>query len=201
MLSSSFSNSVSYDHKNESSHSIFGFWLYLMTDCMIFSSLFAVFAILGNQSAGGPTAKNLFDIPRVAFETLVLLTSSVSYGFAMICAQRRRKSIMFIWLILTFILGSLFIMIELNEFLSLISNGASPSRSAFLSSFFTLVGTHGLHVAVGLLWMITLFVQAIRRTELTDRDIRRLTCLGLFWHFLDIVWICVFSFVYLASII
>ncbi|MDU0810871.1 MAG: cytochrome o ubiquinol oxidase subunit III [Burkholderia sp.] len=199
LCSSSYSSKP--NHKHQSSHSVFGFWLYLMTDCMIFASLFAVFAILGNETAGGPTAKNIFDIPRVALETLILLISSVSYGFAMIGAQHRYRNMMFIWLGLTFVFGSLFIAIELHEFLYLISVGASPSRSAFLSSFFTLVGTHGLHVAFGLLWIITLFIQAIRRIEITEKDIRRLTCLGLFWHFLDIVWICVFSFVYLINVI
>ena len=188
-------------HAHPPSHSVFGFWLYLMTDCVIFASLFATFAVLGNQYAGGPGAKDLFDVPGVALETAVLLLSSITYGFAMLGAQRRRRGTVFVWLAVTFVLGAAFLAMEMREFSHLIAEGAGPQRSAFLSAFFTLVGTHGLHVTVGLIWMIVLAAQIVARPELSDRDIRRLTCLSLFWHFLDIVWICVFSFVYLASVI
>ncbi|KWB78858.1 hypothetical protein WL40_31285, partial [Burkholderia ubonensis] len=164
------------------------------------------FAVLGNQYAGGPTAKDLFDIPGVALETAALLLSSITYGFAMLGAQRRRRGAVFVWLAVTFVLGVAFLAMELREFSHLIAEGAGPQRSAFLSAFFALVGTHGLHVAVGLLWMVVLVVQiaggaSARGPGMTERDFRRLTCLSLFWHFLDIVWICVFSFVYLASVI
>ncbi|CAJ4306061.1 cytochrome c oxidase subunit III [Burkholderia pseudomallei] len=188
-------------HDHPPSHSVFGFWLYLMTDCVIFAALFAVFAVMAHQFAGGPTAVDLFDIPGVALETALLLVSSITYGFAMIGAQRGRRGALFGWLAVTFVLGAAFLGLELREFSQMIAEGAGPQRSAFLSSFFTLVGTHGLHVAIGLLWMAVLACQALRRPALTERDIRRLTCLSLFWHFLDIVWICVFSFVYLASVI
>ncbi|RQP99701.1 cytochrome o ubiquinol oxidase subunit III [Burkholderia stagnalis] len=188
-------------HAHPPSHSVFGFWLYLMTDCVIFASLFATFAVLGNQYAGGPGAKDLFDIPGVALETAVLLLSSITYGFAMLGAQRRRRGTVFVWLAVTFVLGAAFLVMEMREFSHLIAEGAGPQRSAFLSAFFTLVGTHGLHVAVGLLWMVVLVVQIARGPGMTERDVRRLMCLSLFWHFLDIVWICVFSFVYLASVI
>ncbi|RQR33801.1 cytochrome o ubiquinol oxidase subunit III [Burkholderia sp. Bp9143] len=188
-------------HAHPPSHSVFGFWLYLMTDCVIFASLFATFAVLGNQFAGGPTAKDLFDIPGVALETAALLLSSITYGFAMLGAQRRRRGTVFLWLAVTFVLGAAFLALELREFSHLIAQGAGPQRSAFLSAFFALVGTHGLHVAVGLLWMVVLVVQIAHGPGMTERDFRRLTCLSLFWHFLDIVWICVFSFVYLASVI
>ena len=188
-------------HHHPPSHSVFGFWLYLMTDCVIFASLFATFAVLGKQFAGGPTAKDLFDIPGVALETAALLLSSITYGFAMLGAQRRRRGTVFVWLAVTFVLGAAFLAMELREFSHLIAEGAGPQRSAFLSAFFALVGTHGLHVAVGLLWMVVLAVQIARGSGMTERDFRRLTCLSLFWHFLDIVWICVFSFVYLASVI
>ncbi|AGK49735.1 cytochrome o ubiquinol oxidase, subunit III [Burkholderia thailandensis MSMB121] len=188
-------------HDHPPSHSVFGFWLYLMTDCVIFAALFAVFAVMAHQFAGGPTAVDLFDIPGVALETALLLLSSITYGFAMIGAQRGRRGVLFGWLAVTFALGAAFLGLELREFSHLIAEGAGPQRSAFLSSFFTLVGTHGLHVAIGLLWMAVLAFQAMRRPALTERDIRRLTCLSLFWHFLDIVWICVFTFVYLASVI
>ncbi|KVO77426.1 hypothetical protein WL61_00745 [Burkholderia ubonensis] len=189
------------DHDHPPSHSVFGFWLYLMTDCVIFAALFATFAVLGNQYAGGPTAKDLFDIPGVAVETAALLLSSITYGFAMLGAHRGKRGATLVWLAVTFVLGAAFLTMELREFSHLIAEGAGPQRSAFLSAFFTLVGTHGLHVSAGLLWMIVLAAQIAFGRELTERDIRRLTCLSLFWHFLDIVWICVFSFVYLASVI
>ncbi|KVN35435.1 hypothetical protein WJ63_35905 [Burkholderia pyrrocinia] len=183
------------------SHSVFGFWLYLMTDCVIFAALFATFAVLGQQYAGGPTGKDLFDIPGVALETAALLLSSITYGFAMLGAHRGKRGAALGWLAVTFVLGAAFLAMEMREFSHLIADGAGPQRSAFLSAFFTLVGTHGLHVTAGLIWMIVLAAQIVARPELSDRDIRRLTCLSLFWHFLDIVWICVFSFVYLASVI
>ncbi|TAL98242.1 MAG: cytochrome o ubiquinol oxidase subunit III [Paraburkholderia sp.] len=183
------------------SHSVFGFWLYLMTDCVLFASLFAVFAVMAHQFAGGPSGKDLFDIPGVALETAVLLLSSITYGFAMLGAHRRKSGVVLGWLAVTFVLGLAFLWFELNEFAHLIAEGAGPGRSAFLSSFFTLVGTHGLHVTVGLIWMVVLAVQIVIKPELSEREITRLTCLSLFWHFLDIVWICVFSFVYLGSVL
>jgi cytochrome o ubiquinol oxidase subunit III len=183
------------------SNTVFGFWLYLMTDCFLFASLFATFAVLGNQFAGGPTAKDLFDIPGVALETAVLLLSSITYGFAMLAAYKHKTGAMLKWLVMTFVLGVVFLVLEMQEFAHLIHAGAGPQRSAFFSAFFTLVGTHGLHVTIGLIWMAVLIVHAIKKPELTQRDITRLMCLSLFWHFLDIVWICVFTFVYLASVI
>ncbi|CAG4887097.1 cytochrome o ubiquinol oxidase subunit III [Paraburkholderia saeva] len=183
------------------SQSVFGFWLYLMTDCVLFASLFAVFAVMANQFAGGPSGKDLFDIPGVALETAVLLLSSITYGFAMLGAHKRKPGVVLVWLIFTFALGLAFLWFELNEFAHLIAEGAGPGRSAFLSSFFTLVGTHGLHVTVGLIWMAVLAVQVVIKPELSEREITRLACLSLFWHFLDIVWICVFSFVYLGSVL
>ncbi|KFX65728.1 cytochrome o ubiquinol oxidase subunit III [Paraburkholderia fungorum] len=183
------------------SHSVFGFWLYLMTDCIIFASLFAVFAVMQHQFAGGPTGKDLFEIPGVALETSMLLLSSITYGFAMLGAHKNRKGVLLFWLGVTFLLGLAFLVLEMREFSHLIAQGAGPSRSAFLSSFFTLVGTHGLHVTFGLLWMAVLAVQVMGHRDLTERDMIRLTCLSLFWHFLDVVWIGVFTFVYLASVI
>lgn len=184
-----------------SSNSVFGFWLYLMTDCVIFASLFAVFAVMSQQFAGGPSPKDLFDIGGVALETAALLLSSITYGFAMLSARQRKSGGVLAWLAITFLLGLAFLGLEIQEFSHLIAEGAGPGRSAFLSSFFTLVGTHGLHVTVGLVWMAVLAVQIIRRPELSERDFTRLACLSLFWHFLDIVWICVFSFVYLGSVL
>ncbi|PLZ04188.1 cytochrome o ubiquinol oxidase subunit III [Burkholderia sp. WAC0059] len=189
------------DHGHPPSYSVFGFWLYLMTDCLLFASLFAVFAVMSHQYAGGPTGKDLFDIQDVALETGVLLLSSITYGFAMLGAHRRKSGAVLGWLVVTFVLGALFLLLEVTEFSRLIAEGAGPDRSAFLSSFFTLVSTHGLHVSVGLIWMAVLIVQVIRQPELTEQEVRRLTCLSLFWHFLDVVWICVFTFVYLGSVI
>ncbi|WP_341319336.1 cytochrome o ubiquinol oxidase subunit III [Paraburkholderia sp. IMGN_8] len=183
------------------SHSVFGFWLYLMTDCIVFAALFAVFAVMSGQFAGGPSGKDLFDIHGVAVETAVLLVSSITYGFAMLGAYKGKKGVLLFWLAVTFVLGGTFLTMELREFAGLIAEGAGPGRSAFLSSFFTLVGTHGLHVASGMLWMIVLAVQVIGCREIGERELRRLTCLSLFWHFLDIVWIGVFTFVYLGSVI
>jgi cytochrome o ubiquinol oxidase subunit III len=194
-------NLAELEREHAPSHSVFGFWLYLMTDCVLFASLFAVFAVMAHQFAGGPSGKELFDIPGVAMETAVLLLSSITYGFAMLGAHKRKSGVALGWLGVTFVLGLAFLWFELNEFSHLLAEGAGPSRSAFLSSFFTLVGTHGLHVTVGLIWMAVLAVQIILKPELSEREIRRLACLSLFWHFLDIVWICVFSFVYLGSVI
>jgi cytochrome o ubiquinol oxidase subunit 3 len=192
---------VHHDADHVPSQSVFGFWLYLMTDCIIFASLFAVFAVMSHQFAGGPSGKDLFEIPGVALETAALLLSSITYGFAMLGAHKGNKGALLGWLAVTFLLGLSFLVLELREFAHLIEVGAGPDRSAFWSSFFTLVGTHGLHVTMGLLWMIVLSVQVIRSPELSEQTLTRLTCLSLFWHFLDIVWIGVFSFVYLTSVI
>jgi cytochrome o ubiquinol oxidase subunit III len=183
------------------SNTVFGFWLYLMTDCIIFASLFAVFAVMGHQFAGGPSGKDIFEIPGVAVETAILLLSSITFGFGMLAAHKGRSKTLLAWLGVTFLLGVAFIGLEIHEFSALIAQGYGPDRSAFLSAFFTLVGTHGLHVTVGLVWMVILAVQVIGNKQVTDRDLTRLTCLSLFWHFLDIVWICVFTFVYLASVV
>ena len=188
-------------HEAENERVVFGFWLYLMTDCILFAALFATFAVMSHQFAGGPSGKDLFEIPGVALETAILLFSSITYGFAMLGAHKNNKSTTLLWLAVTFVLGASFVVLEIREFSHLIAEGAGPDRSAFLSAFFTLVGTHGLHVSSGLLWMIVMMVQVIRAPELGERELRRLTCLSLFWHFLDIVWIGVFSFVYLGSVI
>ncbi|NIE68391.1 cytochrome o ubiquinol oxidase subunit III [Burkholderia sp. Ax-1719] len=188
-------------HDHPPSNSVFGFWIYLMTDCVLFASLFATFGVLAHQYAGGPTGKDLFDVTGVAIETAVLLLSSITYGFAMLGAQQRKSGAVLGWLAVTFILGATFLVLELREFSHLIADGAGPQRSAFLSSFFVLVSTHGLHVFFGLVWMAVLMIQVLRRPQLDEREVRRLTCLSLFWHFLDVVWICVFTFVYLGSVL
>jgi cytochrome o ubiquinol oxidase subunit 3 len=178
---------------------LIGFWIYLMSDCVLFASLFAAYAVLSGNTAGGASGKTLFDLPYVAVETLILLASSGAYGMAMLALDRGDRARVIRWLAATFLLGLAFIGMEVNEFHRLIAQGHGPDRSAFLSSFFMLVGTHGLHVASGLLWMAVVIAQ-VRRRGLTQGMQTRLACLGLFWHFLDIVWICVFTIVYLVGI-
>jgi cytochrome o ubiquinol oxidase subunit 3 len=175
-----------------------GFWMYLMSDCLIFAMLFAAYGVLGGNYAAGPSPKNLFDLPLVAVNTSMLLLSSLTNGFAMLTAQRNRVGATQIWMAVTILFGLAFVGIELSEFTHMIREGATPQRSAFLSSFFTLVGTHGLHVTFGMIWMVTLMVQ-IARYGLIQANQRRLMCLSMFWHFLDIIWIGVFTFVYLMG--
>ena len=187
------------DHHPKSS-TMLGFWLYLMSDCLVFAVLFAVYAVLGRSYAAGPSGADLFDLPLVAVNTALLLFSSITYGFAMIAMQAKRKSQVLAWLAITGLFGLGFLGIELYEFHHLIHEGAGPQRSAFLSSFFTLVGTHGLHVTFGSIWLVTLMVQ-VSRFGLTPANRRRLMCLSMFWHFLDVVWIGVFTFVYLMGVL
>ncbi|WP_457426384.1 cytochrome o ubiquinol oxidase subunit III [Roseateles sp. P5_E7] len=194
---------VYYDHSGEHhppNSTMLGFWLYLMSDCLIFAVLFAVYAVLGRSYAAGPSGADLFDLPLVAVNTALLLFSSITYGFAMIAMQAKRKSQVLAWLAITGLFGLGFLGIELYEFHHLIHEGAGPQRSAFLSSFFTLVGTHGLHVTFGCIWLVTLMFQ-VNKLGLTPANRRRLMCLSMFWHFLDVVWIGVFTFVYLMGVL
>ena len=179
---------------------LLGFWLYLMSDCLVFACLFAVYAVLGRSFAAGPSGADLFDLRLVALNTAFLLFSSITYGFAMIEMQRKRMGATLAWLAITALFGAAFISVELYEFAHLIHEGAVPQRSAFLSSFFALVGTHGLHVTFGLVWLVVLMVQLRRRGFILENR-RRLMCLSMFWHFLDVVWIGVFTFVYLMGVL
>ncbi len=188
------------EHHGPGPNTVFGFWLYLMTDCILFATVFAAFAVARHQFAGGPAGRDIFDLKYVAVETCLLLVSSCTYGFAMLAAFRHNRSQLMLWLGITFLLGLGFIGMEIREFAHLVSEGDGPDRSAFLSAFFTLVGTHGFHVTCGLIWMMVLMLQiAIKQPRLDGVYMNRLMCLSLFWHFLDIVWICVFSFVYLMG--
>ena len=184
----------------EGASTMLGFWIYLMSDCLIFACLFATYAVLGGSYAGGPGPRDLFELPLVALNTTMLLLSSITYGFAMLAMDRGRAGATQAWLAVTGLFGLAFLSIELTEFTKLIHEGATPQRSAFLSSFFTLVGTHGLHVTFGIVWLVTLMAQ-VARHGLIAANRRRLMCLSLFWHFLDVIWIGVFTFVYLLGVL
>ncbi|WP_349380781.1 cytochrome o ubiquinol oxidase subunit III [Paracoccus sp. (in: a-proteobacteria)] len=187
-------------HHEEGASTTIGFWIYLMSDCLMFAVLFAVFGVLGQSYAAGPGPQALFELHLVAINTAFLLLSSLTFGFAMLSTLAGRQGPAMMWLGATLVLGLAFLAVEIYEFHHLIHLGAGPQRSAFLSSFFALVGTHGLHVAFGCLWLVTLMVQ-ITRYGLTGANIRRMTCLSMFWHFLDVIWIGVFTFVYLLGMI
>ncbi|CAN5226114.1 cytochrome o ubiquinol oxidase subunit III [soil metagenome] len=189
------------EHDHPEGHStMLGFWIYIMSDCLIFAILFATYGVIGSNYAAGPSPKDLFELPTVAVNTAMLLLSSITYGFAVLAADEGNQRSTQMWLAVTALFGLAFLGIELNEFRHLIHEGATPQRSGFLSAFFTLVGTHGLHVTFGLIWMVTLMVQ-IGKHGLIAANRRRLMCLSLFWHFLDVIWIGVFTFVYLLGML
>ncbi|KFD17575.1 MULTISPECIES: cytochrome o ubiquinol oxidase subunit III [Tatumella] len=189
---------AAHGHHDAGANKVFGFWIYLMSDCIIFATLFATYAVMVHNTAGGPSGKNFFELPYVLGETALLLFSSITYGFSVIAMNRNSKNAVVGWLVLTFLLGLGFIGMEINEFHHLIAEGWGPQRSGFLSAFFTLVGTHGLHVTCGLIWMLVLMYQVATR-GLNAANRTRIMCLSLFWHFLDVVWICVFTIVYLMG--
>ncbi len=177
---------------------VFGFWVYLMTDCVLFAALFAVYAVLHNNTFGGPDGAQIFSPSYVLVETIALLTSSFTCGIGLISAYNMQKNRVIGWFSVTFLLGLSFVVMEVAEFSHLIHSGDSFKRSAFLSSYFTLVGTHGLHVTVGLIGMLILIIR-IYTKGLTKASVRRLTLLSLFWHFLDIIWIFIFTIVYMLG--
>ncbi|MGB7757007.1 MAG: cytochrome o ubiquinol oxidase subunit III [Salinisphaera sp.] len=177
----------------------FGFWVYLMSDVIIFSMLFTMFVNVSNHYNGGPSGRDLFELRDVFFETMALLFSSITFGMAMLSMHARRKSQVLLWLLITFVFGALFVGLEVHEFLGLVAEGAGPWSSAFLSAFFTLVGTHGTHVTFGLIW-IAVMIGQVATKGVTAPVASRLMRLALFWHFLDIVWIAVFSTVYLSGV-
>ncbi len=178
---------------------IFGFWVYLMTDCVLFATLFATYAVLHGSTYGGPSGRELFDLPYVLMQTLLLLVSSFTSGLALLATRLSDKKKVVVWLVVTFILGASFLALELHEFTKLVIEGNSWKRSAFLSAFFTLVGTHGLHITFGLLWASVLAGQIFAK-GFTAPVIRRITCFTMYWHFLDVVWIFIFTIVYLMGV-
>lgn len=183
-------------HPDPASIAQLGFWIYLMSDCLLFAGLFATYSVLHARTAGGPTPQGLFDLRYVLAETVFLLVSSFTCGLATLAMGRRSRGATLGWLAATFMLGLGFVGMELHEFAHMIAANAGPDRSAFLSSFFTLVATHGLHVTCGLVWMAIMMVLVVKR-GFTPSTQSRLACLSLFWHFLDIIWVGVFSLVYL----
>ena len=177
--------------------SAFGFWLFLLSDIVIFSGLFAAYAVLADQTAGGPAGAQVFNRSQVFIETMCLLTSSFTCGLMSIGVDRQNKTMTYGWAAVTFLLGVIFVALEVHEFTGMIADGAGPSRSAFLSAFFTLVGTHGIHVVIGLCWLMVMLAQ-VATLGFQPIVMRRLRCFSLFWHALDIVWVGVFTIVYLG---
>ena len=177
---------------------VYGFWIFLLSDIVMFSVLFATYAVLVEQTAGGPSGRELFDLRNTAIETALLLVSSFTCGLAAVGGQARRASWFYSAMAATFVLGAAFIGLEVREFAGLVAQGAGPTRSAFLSAFFTLVGCHGLHVTVGLLWLLTMTAQVYAK-GFRDDILRRTFCFILFWHALDIIWVALFTNVYLMG--
>lgn len=187
-------------HQDAYSKVTLGFWIYLMTDCLIFAALFCTYHVLHNSTFGGPSSKDIFDLRTAFIETMILLFSTLTCGLGVLAAVKDKKNAIIGWLIVSFLLGASFVAIELTEFRDLVQEGYSWTRSAFLSSFFTLVGTHGFHVSIGLLWILVMMAQIAYKGVTVD-TFRRLVVFSLFWHFLDLVWIFIFTFVYLMGVI
>jgi len=188
-------------HRGPESKSIvvpYGFWLFVLSDMVLFSALFSTYASLAHATDGGPTSNQLFDRNLVAIETMALLLSSFTCGLAMITAKRDNMIWTQIWLLVTGLLGAVFLSIEIYEFAKMVGEGAGPQRSAFLSSFFTLVGCHGAHVTAGLLWLGTMMAQMWAK-GFREHIMRRLLCFSVFWHALDIIWVAIFTIVYLIG--
>ena len=177
----------------------YGFWIFLISDIILFAAFFATYAVLTDSTAGGPTGRDLFDMRTVAIETACLLTSSLFCGLAGLGAQAKNGRLFYGAMAVTFLLGAAFLFIELREFADMIEQGAGPQRSGFLSAFFALIGCHGLHVAAGLLWLLTMMAQ-VRAKGYRDDILRRILCFNLFWHTLDIIWVGLFSLVYLVGV-
>lgn len=191
---------LNHHHEAASHAKELGFWVYLMSDAVIFALLFATYAAMRESYAGGPTSKEIFDFGNTFYESCLLLTSTLTCGFAMIEARQKNLVQVNLWLFVTALLGIGFLSLEIKEFVHLIDEGAGPSRSGFLSAFFTLVGTHGLHVTVGLIWLFVMVLQ-ISAKGLTEEVFSRLLRFSLFWHFLDLIWVCLFSYVYLIGLV
>ncbi|MBB6669895.1 cytochrome o ubiquinol oxidase subunit III [Cohnella nanjingensis] len=186
-------------HHDQEALRMMGFWIFLITDCILFGTLFATYVVLHGSTAGGPTASELFEMPGVIAETFILLTSSFTSGLAVLAMNKGSKRGLIGWLAVTAILGASFIGLEVSEFVKMVHEGATISTSAFLSGFFTLVGTHGVHVSVGLVWMVAIMLQ-LSRHGINSVTKRKVNVISLYWHFLDVVWIFVFTIVYMMGV-
>jgi cytochrome o ubiquinol oxidase subunit 3 len=182
------------------SPTLLGFWIYLMSDALLFAALFATYGVLSSSFAGGPGPQDVFDLRLVALNTAILLVSSITYGFAMLAMEQNKVGRVQAWLLITGLLGAAFVGIELYEFSHFAHEGAVPQRSGYWSGVWTLVGTHGLHVTVGIIWIVVMAIQLKQRGLILENK-RRLMCLSMFWHFLDVIWIGVFTYVYLLGMI
>ncbi|WP_054025890.1 cytochrome o ubiquinol oxidase subunit III [Bacillus sp. FJAT-28004] len=187
------------DHHDQESMKMFGFWLFLITDVILFGTLFATYVVLRLNTDGGPTGAELLEMNGIIISTFILLTSSFTSGIAVLEMNKGNKRGLILWLAITAVLGASFVYLEVNEFMHLVHEGANIGTSAYWSAFFVLVGTHGLHVSLGLIWMIALILQ-IRRRGITPVTKRKVGIISLYWHFLDVVWIFVFSIVYLMGV-
>ncbi|WP_027087090.1 cytochrome o ubiquinol oxidase subunit III [Cohnella panacarvi] len=205
MAHANHTSSAAHGHGHDDGHHdpealrMMGFWIFLITDCILFGTLFATFAVLHGSTAGGPTPSELFEMGGVIAETFILLTSSFTSGLAVLSMNRGDRKGLIGWLAVTALLGAAFIGLEVTEFVKLVDEGAAISTSAFWSAFFTLVGTHGLHVSLGLVWMISIMLQ-LRKRGITPVTRRKVGIVSLYWHFLDVVWIFVFTIVYLMEV-
>ncbi|MBO9599791.1 MAG: cytochrome o ubiquinol oxidase subunit III [Cohnella sp.] len=205
MAHANHSSSAAHGHGHDDGHHdlealrMMGFWIFLITDCILFGTLFATFAVLHGSTAGGPTPSELFELNGVIAETFILLTSSFTSGLAVLSMNRGDRKGLIGWLAVTVVLGAAFIGLEVTEFIKLVDEGAAISTSAFWSAFFTLVGTHGLHVSLGLAWMVSIMLQ-LRKHGITPVTRRKVGIVSLYWHFLDVVWIFVFTIVYLMEV-
>lgn len=187
-------------HQDVFAKNVLGFWLYLMTDCLLFGTLFCTYGVLHKSTFGGPTPKDLYHLGTAFTETMILLCSSVTCGCSVLSSLKNKKNWAIFWLAITFLLGASFITIEVQEFHDFVQQGHSWEKSAFLSSFFALVGTHGTHVSFGLLWIMVMIGQVLMQ-GITSDTFRRLVIFSMFWHFLDIIWIFIFTFVYLMGVL
>lgn len=187
-----------HHHHDADTMDVFGFWIYILSDCILFAAIFATYAVLRTNVYGAPGIKELTSLPYIFSETMILLMSSFTYGLSILALYKNKLKQVLCWLVITFLFGASFVGLEVNEFLNLYREGHTWQSSAALSSFFTLVGTHGFHVSMGLLWMFVMMIQ-LCKFGITPVMQKRLTYLGLFWAFLDIVWIFVFTIVYLMG--
>lgn len=200
VLENVFAPAIGHEEEEASGNQAFGFWIYVMSDCILFASLFATFVVLSRNFAGGPTPLRLFDLRYTLGETMCLLVSSVTCGFAMLAMGKSNRSGLIFWLLVTLLFGLGFVGMEVHEFLGMVAAGAGPGRSGFLSAFFGLVGTHGTHVTIGMIWMVVMILQVLTK-GLTSEVQSRLLRLSMFWHFLDIIWVGVFTVVYLSGVL